>query len=130
MAERIRYLDANFVIIDTKSFLGKTRGWMVGSFMEKLGFPALADNNVEIAYMRLPEVDPGKPHFHKTVTEYTFVVSGELTMVFEDQTRIVREGEIMIIPPRVISQNPRNSPDTVVIVVKHPSDPTDKFYVE
>jgi quercetin dioxygenase-like cupin family protein len=95
------------------------------------GYPALDSKEVEIAWMKLPTRDDSKPHYHRQSTEVTIVLSGRLNLIVgQDQKIELREGEFLIIPPGIMLQNPKNEAGTEVIVVKFPSVPEDKFFVD
>lgn len=108
-------------------------GWIFGHFMSIES--QLRFEEVEIAVMDLPEADPSPPHYHRESTEFTFVLSGQLEIIFfkEDSGResvLLGEGDYMLISPETVIQNPRNAPGTRVFVVKWPSVPEDKYYFE
>lgn len=118
------------------SEFGGTRGYFVGYFMRGKLFPEgrnldlLGREDFECAVMDLPKSDPSLPHYHKLATEVTYVLSGRLKMIIEGKSLELEKGDFMVLPPKVVSQNPENDPGTIVFVVKVPSVRDDKFYAE
>ena len=119
-----------YIIADLGKITG-TRGYFIGHFMAEEGYPDLRSDEIEIAVMKLPEADPGPAHFHREMTEITIVLSGRLTLIFDEKEKVeVGEGEFFVVYPGTVLQNPANEPGTKVVVIKYPSVPQDKYYVE
>ena len=73
-----------------------------------------------------------KRHFHKLVEEIFYVIEGEIVLLTENEEFFVlRQGMAAYIPPKQVHalQNRSNSV-TKFIVVKSPSLPNDKQFVE
>jgi len=112
-------------------FQRETRGYFLGSFMAERGFPSLNFREVEVAWMRVPTTDESRPHYHLHSTEITIVVSGGLNLIVDQKDSVRLEaGEFIVITPETVLQNLSNDPGTEVMVVKFPSVPNDKYYVE
>lgn len=123
--------DGKFIVCESDN-LGTRSGWLAGYFMEKLGFPMLAFSEVEVALMQLPETNPALPHYHKIGTEITVATSGQLTIMYGKLSSglsmvELKRGQAMIVYPEIVQQNPKNEPNTEVVVVKFPSVPRDKY---
>lgn len=123
--------DGKFVVCESDK-LGTRSGWLTGYFMEKLGFPMLAFSEVEVALMDLPETNLAPPHYHKIGTEITVATKGQLTIMYGELNSglsmvELKRGQAMIIYPGIVQQNPKNVPETEVVVVKFPSIPGDKY---
>ena len=119
-----------------KYLLGKpeeikgTKGYLVGAFMESAGYSDLQNESLEIAVLDLPVCDESKPHYHKVMTEINYVISGKLDLVVDGEELVAEAGQFFVIKPGTVLQNPTNDPGTRVVVVKSPSLPDDKYYVE
>lgn len=123
-------VEQGYTIAETDEFAG-TRGYFIGHFMAEEGFPNLMSQEVECAIIEVPIEDLSKPHFHRVMTEITIVLSGRLTLIFGEKDQVeVGEGEFFIVKPGTVLQNPVNEPGTKVLVIKYPSVPGDKYYVE
>lgn len=114
----------------------RSKGYIYGFFMESKGYPELSSSEIEIAVMELPEIDSSNPHYHLEATEITYIISGSLTLnlghvetpgVYEQV--IANQGDFFVVRPGTVLQNPENEPGTIVYVVKFPSVPNDKFYI-
>ena len=121
----------NYFVVQLSEFRGSTKGYFLGRFMGEQGYPFLNFEELEIASMELPIVDESKPHYHLVSTEVTIVTEGCLTLIVDQQQEIqLKKGEFVVIPPGTVLQNPVNEPGTKVIVIKFPSIPEDKYYIE
>lgn len=104
------------------------KGWFYGNFM---GDELLHSEAVEVAKKILPEQDMSSSHYHKVATELTFVIKGCCHLEVEgDGTIELSEGEFIVVHPGTPMRNPKNDPGTEVLVIKFPSVPGDKYYVE
>lgn len=117
-----------------KSSVGtvEPQGYFVGNFIDE-NHPEHT-TNCEIAILRLPTIDDSNPHFHETMTEVTYVISGELELLVWDNGGVwgikLHKNQYLLVEPGVIIQNPKNTEGTQVFVVKFPSKPNDKKYIE
>lgn len=73
-----------------------------------------------------------RAHLHRTHTEHVFVIAGEAEMMLGDSTRMVRAGDVIVIPPgtphaaKVIGEGPLQ-----VISVQAPYfDGTDRVWLD
>jgi hypothetical protein len=97
------------------------RGWFVGDF-EPTAFPS---SDVEIAIKHYAAGDAEARHVHKVATELTAVVSGTVRMDGQD----LNAGEIVKLAPGEPSDFLALT-DAVVVAVKLPAVPGDKYLVE
>lgn len=97
------------------------RGWFVGDF-EPTAFPS---SDVEIAIKHYAAGDAEERHVHKVATELTAVVSGTVRMDGQD----LNAGEIVKLAPGEPSDFLALT-DAVVVAVKLPAVPGDKYLVE
>lgn len=97
------------------------RGWFVGDF-EPTAFPS---SDVEIAIKHYAAGDAEERHVHKIATELTAVVSGTVRMDGQD----LNAGEIVKLAPGEPSDFLALT-DAVVVAVKLPAVPGDKYLVE
>lgn len=61
------------------------------------------DTNGELCLIE-DSVKPGfrlKRHHHKLMTEVFYMLSGEMELVFDDETIILKEGDTITVPPNV-----------------------------
>ena len=59
------------------------------------------DDNVA-AWAHAVDIDGAKPHYHKRATELYYVLEGEGQVVLDAETRDVRPGTMIHIPPGVV----------------------------
>lgn len=89
-----------------------SRGWVIGNFA-----PALVQtSDFEIAIHNVMAGDTVEPHYQKTATEYTVVVSGKIR--FEDN--ILSSGDIFVYEPLEVC-DVEIIEDAVTVVIKTPS---------
>jgi len=58
------------------------------------------------------------------------VLSGKLNLIIDGDQLKAEAGQFFVIKPGTVLQNPTNDLGTRVVVVKSPSLPDDKYYVE
>lgn len=108
------------------------KGYFIGHFVDKKRSEYNTD--CEIAVLQLSTVDGSRPHFHERMTEITYVASGKLELLIWDNGGVwgikLHEGQYLLVEPGVIIQNPKNEEGTRVFIVKFPSIPGDKKYIE
>lgn len=108
------------------------RGWFLGHFMPEESLQH--SEVVEMAVMDLPLIDASRPHYHRLGTEVTYVIRGSLRLIVghgDSRTECdLTQGQFIIVPPMTPLQNPANEEGTQVFVVKFPSVPGDKYFVE
>jgi len=96
-------------------------GWFVGSFS-----PAIlhtTEFEVGIKYYRAGEHE--LTHVHKIASEITMIVEGKVTMNGME----LAKGDIILLEPG----EPTNFcvlEDTITAIVKTPSNPSDKYFIE
>jgi hypothetical protein len=92
-------------------------GWFIGNFS-----PSLHSNaEVEVGLKRFKKGDTEPSHYQLTATEWTCVVLGKIRI----GECVFQENEIAEIPP-LESADFEALEDSVLIVVKSPSHPSDK----
>lgn len=96
-------------------------GWFVGDFLPNIA----GSKDFEVAIKRYKAGQAEKKHLHAQTTEITVIVSGRAEMV----DRELAEGEMVLLSPGDASAF-RALEDTVTCVVKFPSLPDDKVFVE
>jgi quercetin dioxygenase-like cupin family protein len=98
-----------------------TRGWFVGDFAPTL----YRTDAVEVAVKHYDAGDAEERHVHRVATELTAVVSGSVRMDGRD----LSAGDIVVLEPG----DPTDFlavTDAVVVAVKLPAVPGDKYLVE
>ena len=94
------------------------KGWIVGNFdptLEKM-------SEVEVALQSYSVGDEEPLHHHKVATEISLVVTGIATF----NNRTIKAGEGVIIKPKKANVF-KAITDCQVLVIKYPSDPSDKY---
>lgn len=94
------------------------KGWIYGAFQPSIHF----DKNTEVGihYYKQGEVAP--PHYHKKATEINIIISGKL---IENEV-VFRAQDIFVLSPGELSDT-EFLEDTVIVVIKTPSVPGDKY---
>jgi hypothetical protein len=98
-----------------------TKGWFVGGFESA----ALWSDACEVAVKRHNAGYSDEDHYHEIATEATVVVSGKARMMGRD----CGAGDIIVVEPGEIS-NFLAVTDVLVVVVKIPSVPGDKYLLQ
>lgn len=96
-------------------------GWFVGNFEPNV----FKSEDVEIGLKRIAKGFYEKPHFHKISRELNLIVSGSLKI----NNKVLKENDIFIFEPNEISKVDFLE-DTVIVVVKMPSIPNDKYTLD
>jgi hypothetical protein len=95
-----------------------TLGWFIGNFT-----PSLYTNaQVEVGVKRFTKGETEPSHYQLTATEWTCVVSGKIRI----GENVFQENEIVEIPP-LESADFEALEDSILVVVKSPSTPSDKI---
>ncbi len=95
-------------------------GWVVGDFSPSL----FKNKDCEIAIKYYQDGDLEKKHVHKLCTEITIVVAGRISM----NNTIVEQGEMLILEPNEACEFKCLSNNTITVVIKNPSIPSDKYF--
>ena len=97
-----------------------TKGWLVGNFS-----PALfQSNDVEVGVKKYKSGDKEARHVHNFVDEYTIILTGVVKM----NDKIYSENDIIYIP-KTTSTDFECLEDSITLVIKTPSVPSDKELV-
>jgi mannose-6-phosphate isomerase-like protein (cupin superfamily) len=116
---------------NASEFQDRHKGYFLGHFMGKIGYPALNYEGLEIAWKQTLSSFDDKPHYHLHSTEITIVLSGRLTVELDQRQEIqLRKGDFVLVPPGTVLQNLSAEEGTEVITMKFPSVSDDKFYAE
>lgn len=95
-----------------------TRGWIIGNFQPSV----LQTQNFEVGIMYHPKGQKNTPHYHAKVTEYNILISGSMII----QNTIIKANTVFILEPYEIA-DPEFLEDCIVVCVKTPSIPDDKY---
>ena len=95
-----------------------TNGWFIGDFEPSL----LKTNDFEVAVHHYSPTTQCYPHIHKIATEYNCIISGSLIASGKE----LKTGDIFIYGANEIS-DVKFLEDTVLVIVKTPSIPNDKY---
>lgn len=97
-----------------------TKGWLVGNFS-----PALfQSNDVEVGVKKYKSGDKEARHVHNFIDEYTIILTGIVKM----NGKTYFENDIIYIP-KTVSTDFECLEDSITLVVKTPSIPSDKEFV-
>lgn len=96
------------------------RGWFIGNFSPSV----LKTSDFEVGILSHKKNETWPRHFHKQGTEYNLLISGLMKI----QGETIEPGDIFILRPNEIA-DPQFLEDCLVLVVKTPSIPGDKFEV-
>jgi len=97
-----------------------TNGWVVGAFHPTL----LASPHVEVGVHHYKKDEPAPRHYHLKSTEINIIVSGKMMECGKE----LGPGDIFIFDIGEKSDT-EFLEDTVIVVIKHPSVPGDKYAV-
>ncbi len=95
-----------------------TKGWFVGNFSPTV----LSTNQVEVAVKRYKAGEYEPAHHHKTATEITVIIDGEVRM----NDVVYRAGAILVIEPNTPTDFLALT-DVTTTVVKYPGANDDKY---
>jgi quercetin dioxygenase-like cupin family protein len=97
------------------------RGWFIGNFEPSL----LKTPDFEVGVLRHKKGEYWAPHYHKESVEYNVLISGKMIV----QEREINSGDIFVFEKGEVA-DPIFLEDCILVVVKTPSIPSDKFEVE
>jgi quercetin dioxygenase-like cupin family protein len=97
------------------------RGWFIGDFEPSL----LRTKDFEVGVLTHQKGEYWAPHYHKESVEYNVLVQGKMTI----QSKELNSGDVFVFEKGEVA-NPVFLEDCVVVVVKVPSIPGDKFEVD
>jgi hypothetical protein len=97
------------------------KGWFIGDFEPSV----FKTKDFEVGTTLHPKGSKWERHYHKKSTEITWLIQGKMKI----QDSIIQEGEIFVIPPYEIA-DPEFLEDCKVLVIKTPSDTSDKYLIE
>lgn len=107
------------------------RGWFIGDFDDS----AFRTEDAEVCFAIHKEGETPRPHVHKVATEITAIIEGKVMITAYEYPRptrtvyIFEAGDIFVVPPYT-AVAPEILEDTKAIVVKVPSVPGDKYFVD
>lgn len=98
-----------------------TKGWIVGDF-----YPSIINTKeIEVGLKKYKKGDKEEKHCHKLVTEYTIIINGKVRM----KDKIFKSDDIVIIEPNIANEF-ECIEDAVLLVIKTPSIPSDKYIIK
>ena len=97
-----------------------TKGWLVGDFLPAL----IQSKDIEVGVKYYKSGDKESRHVHKFVDEYTIILSGKVQMNDIEYS----SGEIVYIE-KESSTDFLCVDDSITLVIKTPSIPTDKEFI-
>ncbi|MCD6493044.1 MAG: cupin domain-containing protein [Archaeoglobaceae archaeon] len=93
-----------------------------------LGFDQL--KQAEVVEIIMEKGQKTKAHYHTKVTEMFYVVSGEATILVEDEAKTLRQGDFLLLPPTKKHQIVANESGTLIVAVKTPGDEEDRIFLD
>jgi hypothetical protein len=96
-------------------------GWFIGNFE-----PSLLKRDFEVGLHRYQKGEIRESHFHKKITEYNLMISGQIRI----NDLIFEKGDIFIIEPYTVSNDILALTDCEILIVKDGSDTKDKYTYE
>lgn len=94
-----------------------TKGWLIGDFTPAL----IQSKDIEVGVKEYSKGAIETIHVHNIITEYTIVLTGKVKMLCQTFER----GEIIKIMPGIATSFEALE-DTITLVIKTPSIPSDK----
>jgi quercetin dioxygenase-like cupin family protein len=94
------------------------RGWVIGEFEPNI----FRTKDFEIGILKHKKDENWPAHYHKIATEYNILISGSMWVCGEE----LISGDIFLIQPNEIAE-PKFHEDCVIICIKIPSVPGDKY---
>lgn len=106
------------------------RGWIVGAFLDPSS-PYYSDD-FEIGYEEISKLKFGdrRTHIHERTDEITIVLRGSLEVVVGDTQCVIRTMGVIIVPAGTIVRRVSVGKGTKLLMIKIPSNPGDKHYLE
>lgn len=98
-----------------------TKGWLVGDFEPAI----LRSKDVEVGIKEYLSGTVESNHVHRIITEYTVILSGSAKLLGNEYSK----GDIVTIPPGT-SNKFEALTDCMLLVIKTPSCPTDKYELD
>lgn len=93
-------------------------GWFIGNFEPSL----FKNENFEISVQFHEKGFVGVKHYHAKSTEFNLVLNGKVIICGKE----LKKGDIFVFLPNEISES-LFLEDTEILVVRTPSDPSDKY---
>ncbi|MHA1649799.1 MAG: cupin domain-containing protein [Candidatus Helarchaeota archaeon] len=107
--------------IDEKGYLTR---WLIGPWNSQASF------DFGIAFIQPKQYI--KKHFHEKIEELFYVIEGEIQLLLSNKEEFtLKQGFVAHIPPKQVhGLHNRSNKIVKLVVVKSPSIPSDKKYVE
>lgn len=96
-------------------------GWIIGDFEPSL----LRTKDFEACYRFHKKGEVCGKHYHKLGTEYNVLIEGKMIL----QGKTIQTGDVFVINPYEIA-DPEFIEDCKVMIIKVPSSPKDKYFIE
>ena len=101
------------------------KGWLMGAFLEK-NHPCFS-GIVEVAWKELGPGTIDPKHIHKLAIEISVIIKGSQIVIVDGQHLTLKSGEYIIVSPFTPVEVLNAEEGTVVLVIKAPSIPGDKY---
>jgi len=107
-----------------KDLAGK-KGWLVGSFLKR-DHPCFSEE-VEVGWKEMGPGTKEPKHIHKKSIEIWVIIEGIVNAVIDGSRMYLTKGEYLVVHPLTATEIISAEEGTVVLVVKAPSIPDDKY---
>jgi len=101
------------------------RGWLVGAFLEK-NHPCFSEA-VEVAWKELGADARDPKHIHKLAIEISVIIKGSQVVIVDGQHLTLKSGTYIVVRPSTPVEVLDAEEGTIVLVIKVPSLPGDKY---
>ena len=95
----------------------------------KSGWHVTGDAPVQLA-VKFGQEGLGPAHYHRTMSEYFFVLDGELWLTVGEEEVHLEQGDLLIVDPGEPHQMLRRSPDARYLLLMPKATPNDKVVLE
>jgi len=117
-------LNKGYYIGSVEKPAGK-KGWLIGSFLEK-NHPCFSED-VEVGWKEM-SLDTKEPrHIHKLAIEVWVIIKGSITAIINGQNLVLNEKSYIVVHPFTPTEIIKAEEKTIVLVIKAPSMPWDKY---
>ena len=96
-------------------------GWFIGNFEPSL----LKTEKFEASVKNHPKGEQWPKHYHKIATEFNYIFEGKV----EISGKIYKRGQIFVVPPEYVV-DPNFLEDCIILCIKTPGPPDDKYIVD
>lgn len=101
------------------------KGWLVGSFLKE-NHPCFS-KDVEVGWKNMDLSTREGKHIHEEAIEVWVVIKGSVAAIIDGDHLVIKEGKYVVVHPFIPTEILNAEEGTIVLVVKAPSVPEDKY---